>query len=85
MICFPKVIPKTLRVLQTIEGVNRSIYVTTGRMSQTALKAVSGQVELAIISNFCSLAYMIVLSTHKMGGQKMASDTLARTSQIAYI
>ena len=35
----------------TIKGVNRSIHVTTGRLSKSSLIAVSGQEELPIISS----------------------------------
>ena len=69
---------------RTIGGVNRTIHVTTSRMSNAALKAVSGQEELPIISNPCMLAHMIILSVHKVGGHKMALDTLARCRLIAY-
>ena len=50
---------------RTIEGVNRSIHVTTGRLSSSALIAVSGQEELPIISSSSELARLIVLSAHK--------------------
>ena len=70
---------------RTIDGVNRTIHVTTGRMSNSALKAISGQEELPIISSNTKLAHMIVLSAHTIGGHKMASNTLARTRPIAYI
>ena len=70
---------------RTIDGVNRTIHVISGRMSNSALKALSGQEELPIVSSTTKLAHMIVLSAHKSGGHKMASDTLARTRLIAYI
>ena len=70
---------------QTIEGVNRSIDVTTDRMSHIVLKADTGQRELPIISNSYWLANMIVPSAHKVGGHKMASDILTRTKLITYI
>ena len=70
---------------RTIEGVNRSIHVTTGRLSSSALIAISGQEELPIISSSSELACLIVLSANKQGGHKMASDTKARTRLIAYI
>ncbi len=69
----------------TIKGVNRSIHVTKGRLSNSTLIAVSGQEELPIISFDSELACLIVLSAHKQGGHKMASDTIARTRLIAYI
>ena len=55
---------------RTIEGVNRSIHVTKGRLSNSALIAVSGQEELPIISSDSELARLIVLSAHKQGGHK---------------
>ena len=70
---------------RTIEGINRWIHVTTGRLSSSALISVSGQEELSIISSSSDLARLIVLSAHKQGGHKMASDTIARTRLIAYI
>merc|ERR1712030_195280 len=70
---------------RTIEGVNRSIHVTTGRMSKTALEAVSGHQELPIISSSSRLAELIVQSSHKSGGHKMFAATLARTRHVAYI
>ena len=68
----------------TIDGVNRSIHVTTGRFSNTAFKAASGQEEISIVSNTCRLAEMIVLSAHKIGGEKTYNDTLFRSRQLAY-
>ena len=70
---------------RTIEGVNRSIHVTKGRLSNSTLIAVSGQEELPIISSDSELARLIVLSVHKQGGHKIASDTIARIRLIAYI
>ena len=54
----------------TIKGVNRSIHVTKGRLSNSTLIAVSGQEELPIISSDSELARLIVLSAHKQGGHK---------------
>ena len=70
---------------RTMEGINRSIHVTTGRLSSSTLIDFSGQEELPIISSSSELARIIVLSPHKQGGHKMASDTIARTRLIAYI
>ena len=70
---------------RTIEGINRLIHVTTGRLSRSALIAVLGQEELPTISSSSDLARLIVLSAHKQGGHKIASDTIARTWLIAYI
>ena len=53
------------------------IFDSTGKFSNTALKAVSGQEKIPIISNTCRLAEMIVLSAHKIGGHKSYNDTLA--------
>ena len=69
----------------TIKGVNRSIHVTKGRLSNSALIAVSGQEELPIISSDSELAHLIVLSAHKQGGHKIASDTIAKIRLIAYV
>ena len=55
---------------RTIEGVNRSIHVTTGRLSNSALIAVSGQEELPIISSSSELAGLVVLSFQKQGNLK---------------
>ena len=55
---------------RTVEGVTRSIHVTKGRLSNSALIAVSGQEELPIISSDSELARLIVLSAHKQGGNK---------------
>ena len=55
---------------RTIEGVNRSIHVTTGRLSSSALIAISGQEELPIISSSSELARLIVLSAHKQGSHE---------------
>ena len=55
---------------RTVEGVNRSIHVTKGRLSNSTLIAVSGQEELPIISSDSELACLIVLSAHKPRGHK---------------
>ena len=55
---------------RTVEGVNRSIHVTKGRLSNSTLIAVSGQEELPIISSDSELARLIVLSAHKQGSHK---------------
>ena len=55
---------------RSIEGVNRSIHVTKGRLSNSTLIAVSGQEELLIISSDSELARLIVLSAHKQGSHK---------------
>merc|ERR1711867_148240 len=70
---------------KTIEGINRTIHVTTGRLSSTSVAAVSGQKELPILAASSELAKLIVLTAHRIGGHKMANDTIARTRQIAYI
>ena len=70
---------------RTIEGVNRSIHVTKGRLSNSALIAVSGQEELPIISSDSELARLIVLSAHEQGGHKVVSDTIAKPRFIAYV
>ena len=70
---------------RTIEGVNRSIHVTKGRLSNSALIAVSGQKELPIISFGSELARLIVLFALKQGGHKIASDTITMIRLIAYI
>ena len=68
-----------------MEGVNTSIHVTKGRLSNSTLITVSGQEELPIISSDSELVCLIVLSVHKQGGHKIASDTIARIRLIAYI
>ena len=70
---------------RTIKWVIRSIHITTGRLSKTALKAVSGQEEIPIISKTSRLAEIIALSAHKTGGHKTYNDTLSRSRQIAYM
>merc|ERR1712240_816853 len=70
---------------RTIEGINRTIHVTPGRLSGTAVSVMSGQTELPILSATSELARLIVLSAHRIGGHKMTKDTIARTRQIAYI
>ena len=70
---------------KTIEGLNRTIHVTTGRLSNSAVAAVSGQKELPILSESSELARLIVLTAHRIGGHKMANDTIARTRLIAYM
>merc|ERR1712240_90620 len=70
---------------RTIEGINRTIHVTTGRFSGAAVSAMSGQTELPILSANSELARLIVLTAHRIGGHKMTKDTIARTRQIAYI
>merc|ERR1712240_610928 len=70
---------------KTIEGINRTVNVTTARLSSTAVAAVSGQNELPILAASSELAKLIVLTAHRIGGHKMAKDTIARTRQIAYI
>merc|ERR1712041_37744 len=70
---------------RTIQGINRTIHVTTGRLSGTAVSAMSGQTELPILAASSELARLIVLTSHKIGGHKMTNDTLARTRQLAYI
>ena len=69
---------------RTIEGVNRSIQVTKGRLSNSALIAVSGQKELPIISFDSELARLIVLFALKQGGHKIASDTIVIIRLIIY-
>ena len=64
---------------KTIDGINRTIHVTTGRLSSTAVAAVSGQTELPILAASSELAKLIVLTAHRIGGHKMAKDTIART------
>merc|ERR1712163_105962 len=70
---------------RTIEGMNRTIHVTTGRFSGAAVYVMSGQAELPILSATSELARLIVLTAHRTGGHKMTKDTIARTRQIAYI
>merc|ERR1712089_54307 len=70
---------------RTIEGINRTIHVTTGRLSGAAVAAISGQKELPILAASSELAKLIVLAAHRIGGHKMIKDTIARTRQIAYI
>merc|ERR1712089_37939 len=70
---------------RTIEGINRTIHVTTGRLSGAAVAAISGQKELPILAASSELAKLIVLTAHRIGGHKMIKDTIARTRQIAYI
>ena len=70
---------------RAIEGVNRSTHVTKRRLSNSTLIAVSGQEELPIISSDSELARLIVLSAHKQGGHKIASDTIAKIRLIAYV
>merc|ERR1711867_145653 len=70
---------------RTIQGINRKIHVTTGRLSGTAVSAMLGQTELPILAASSDLARLIVLTAHRIGGHKMTKDTIARTRQIAYI
>merc|ERR1712240_475273 len=70
---------------KTIEGLNRTIHVTTGRLSGAAVAAISGQKELPILAASSELAKLIVLTAHRISGHKMVKDTIARTRQIAYI
>ena len=70
---------------RAIEGVTRSIHVTKGRLSNSTLIAVSGQEELPIISSDSELARRVVSSAHEQGGQKIASDTIAKIRLIAYV
>merc|ERR1711867_326868 len=70
---------------RTIDGINRTIHVTTGRFSGAAVSVMSGQSELPILSANSELARLIVLTAHRIGGHKMTKDTIARTRQIAYI
>merc|ERR1712177_28830 len=70
---------------RTIQGINRTIHVTTGRLSGAAVSAMSGQTELPILAANSDLARLIVLTAHRIGGHKMTKDTIARTWQIAYI
>lgn len=70
---------------RNIEGINRTIHVTTGRFSSAAVSAMSGQTELPILAATSDLARLIVLTAHRIGGHKMTKDTIARTRQIAYI
>ena len=77
---------RTFKVLQELLRVSIDQFMSTpGRLSSSALIAISGQEELPIISSSSELACLIVLSAHKQGGHKMASDTIARTRLIAYI
>jgi len=70
---------------RTIQGINRTIHVTTGRLSSAAVSAMTGQTELPILAASSELARLIVLTAHRIGGHKMTKDTIARTRQIAYI
>ena len=45
---------------RTIEGINRTIHVTTGRFSGAAVSVMSGQAELTILSATSDLARLIV-------------------------
>ena len=69
----------------TIDGVNRSIHVTTGRFSNTDLQAISGKEEIPLTSNSCRLAEMIVLSTHNIWGHKVYNDTHSRSRKISSV
>merc|ERR1712101_53077 len=70
---------------RTIQGINRTIHVTTGRLSSAAVSAMTGQTELPILAASSELARLIVLTAHRIGGHKMTKDTIARSRQIAYI
>ena len=70
---------------RTIQGINRTIHLTTGRLSSAAVSAMTGQAELPILAASSELARLIVLTAHRIGGHKMTKDTIARTRQIAYI
>merc|ERR1711895_292620 len=70
---------------RTIQDINRTIHLTTGRLSSAAVSAMTGQAELQILAANSDLARLIVLTAHRIGGHKMTKDTIARTRQIAYI
>merc|ERR1712101_13127 len=70
---------------RTIQGINRTIHVTTGRFSGAAVSVMAGQTELPILAASSELARLVVLTAHKIGSHKMTKDTIARTRQIAYI
>ena len=70
---------------RTIEGVDRSIHLTTGRFSKTSLKVVSDQEEIPKISNSCRLVEMTLFSAYTIGGNKSYNNTLAIFRPKAYI
>ena len=73
---------------RTVAGLNRTLHVTQGRLSTTALAAVTGQEELPVISAHSPLAELIVRGAH-MGehgtNHKGDRDCLARTREVAYL
>ena len=70
---------------RAIEDVNGSTHVTKRRLSNSDLITVLGQEELPIISSDSELARRVVSSAHEQGGQKIASDTIAKIRLIAYV
>ena len=79
------IVIKFFHKVKTIVGVNKSIHITTGRFSNTALKAISGQEEIPLILNSCRLAEMIVLSAHNIWGHKVYNDTHSRSRKISSV
>merc|ERR1712041_5155 len=53
---------------RTIEGINRTIHVTTGRLSGAVVAAISGQKELPILAASSELAKLIVMTAHRIVG-----------------
>ena len=67
---------------RTVEGVNRTLHVTRGRFTKSALAAVSGQEELP------TLAELTVCGAHcgdHSTNHREAQDCLSRTREIAFI
>ena len=55
---------------ETEEGINRTLHVTQGRFSKTAIESIFGKKELPIVS-----ARLIVEGAHQIGGHKEFKST----------